>query len=208
MPCGLKTEVKEMLKRILKHQRVYLSLLIVICMGSILWGAIYYISSLRSRLMDQAINNVLTVTTQQQQAFDKFISGDRERVHSFAKYLMKTDSDDTESILHWLNTFNDVDAIYSVINLETGQFYNNKSSEIYQMDETVLEFYRRFSGSGVRDPYKGLYSDDIMFGYYECFSFADGVQALIQKSYDCSKVSQTFSLSFYNDQGLLMPWEY
>ncbi len=200
--CGLKIEVNEMFKRVQKNQRAYLSLLIVICMGAILWGGFHYISSLRSKLMDQAVHNVLTVTVQQQQAFDTFLSGDRERLHSFAQYLAKSDSDDTQSILHWLNTFGDIDAIYTVIDLETGQFYNNKTHKIYQMDNENLEFYRDFSGSGVRNPYKGLYSDDIMFGYYECFTFADGNAALIQKDYDCSKVSQAFSLSFYNDQGL------
>jgi len=171
-------------------------------MGVILCGGFRYIASLRAKLMAQAIHNVSTVTVQQQQAFDNFISGDRERVHSFALYLAQSDSDDTQSIIHWLNTFGDVDAIYSVINLETGRIYNNKMREVYQMNEDDLAFYRGFSGSGVRDPYKGLYSDDIMFGYYECFSFADGARAMIQKSYDCSKVSQAFSLSFYNDQGL------
>ncbi len=202
LTCGFEAEVNEMFKRVQKNQRSYLSLLIVICMGMILWGGIQYIASLRSKLMEQAIHNVSTVTVQQQQAFDNFLSGDRERVHSFAQYLARSDSNDVQSIIHWLNTFGDVDAIYSVIDLETGRHYNNKTNEIYQMNERDLEFYRGFSGSGVRNPYKGLYSDDIMFGYYECFSFADGVSALIQKSYDCSKVSQAFSLSFYNAQGL------
>jgi len=171
-------------------------------MGIILWEGIHYISSLQSKLKEQAVHNVLTVTIQQQQAFDTFLSGDRERLHSFAQFLAQSDSGDTEYIRQWLNTFGDVDAFYSVINLETGQFYSNKTYKIYQMENEELEFYRGFSGSGVRNPYTGLYTDDTMFGYYECFTFADGVNGLIQKSYDSSKVSEAFSLSFYNDQGL------
>ncbi len=191
-----------MLKKVHKNQRNHLSLLIVVCMGIILWGGLHYLSSLRSKLMEQAVNNVLTVTVQQQQAFDNFLSGDRERLHSFARYLEQIDSDDTEDIIKWLNTFGDVDAFYSVIDLETGRFYNNKTHKIDQMDNEKLTGYRELSGSGVRNPYTGLYTDDMMFGYYECFTFADGVSGLIQKSYDCSKVSEAFSLSFYNDQGL------
>ncbi len=189
-------------KKVQKNQRTYLGVLIVICMGIILWGGVYYISSLRSKLMAQAVHNVLTVTMQQQQALDSFISEDRERIHSFAQYLAQTDSDNIEYIRQWLNAFVDVDAFYSVINLETGCFYGNKSYEIYHMGDEELALYRGLSGSGVRNPYTGLYSDDTMFGYFECFTFADGARGLIQKSYDCNKVSETFSLSFYNDQGL------
>lgn len=191
-----------MLKKIQQNRRTHFSLLIVICMGIILCEGFYYISSLRSKLMEQAVHNVLTVTTQQQQAFDTFLAGDRERLHSFAQYLAKSGSNDTEAIQHWMNTFNNVDAFYSVIDLETGRFYNNKTYEIRQMEDDELTRYRGLPESGVRSPYKGLYSDDMMFGYYERFTFANGVSALIEKSYDCSKVSKAFSLSFYNDQGL------
>lgn len=194
-------EAKEMLKKVQKNQSTWLSLLIMICMGIILWGGFHYVSSLRVKLMEQAVNNVLAVTTQQQQAFDNFLSGDRERLHSFAKYLSQRNSGDTGHIRQWLNAFGEVDAFYSVIDLETGQFYSNKTYQVYQMGNEELMCYRELSESGVRNPYTGLYTDDTMFGYYECFTFADGVNGLIQKSYDCSKVSEAFSLSFYNDQG-------
>jgi len=191
-----------MLKKIQKNKSILISLLIIICMGIILWGGLHYVSSLRVKLMEQAVHNVLAVTTQQQQAFDNFLSGDRERLHSFAEYFANGDSDDVERIQQWLNAFGEVDAFYSVIELDTGRYYNNKTYEIYQMESEELEVYREFSGSGVRNPYMGLYTDDTMFGYYECFTFADGARGLIQKSYDSSKISEAFSLSFYNDQGL------
>ncbi len=191
-----------MLKKIQKNRRTYLSILIIICMGIILWGGLRYLSSLRSKLMEQAVHNVLTVTMQQQQAFDNFLSGDRERLHSYAMYLEQNDSDDIEYIIQWLNTFNDVDAFYTVINLDTGEYFSNKLDKICQMDNEELLSYGEFSGSGVRNPYTGLYNDEMMFGYYECFTFADGTRGVIQKSYICSKVSEAFSLSFYNDQGL------
>lgn len=191
-----------MLKKKRKNRRTYPSLLIIICMGIILLGGLYYISTLRSKLTEQAVHHVSTLTVQQQQAFDNFLSGDRERLHSFARYLAQSNSDDTEEIRQWLNTFNDVDAYYSVINLDTGRFYSNKTNRVCQMENGELMFYRGLSGSGVRNPYKGPYNDDVLFGYFECFTFADGTEGLIQKSYNCSKVSEAFSLSFYNNQGL------
>jgi len=176
---------------------IWLGLLVIICIGTILLGGIYYISSLRTGLMDQAVHNVLAVTIQQQQAFDNFLSGDLERIRSFAEYFAQGDSDDDVRIQHWLETFHYVDAEYLVFNLDTGKFYNNKTYEVSQLGSEELEFYRSLSGDGVREPF----SNDTKIGYYKCFTFADGVSGLIQKSYECTKISEDFSLSFYNNQG-------
>lgn len=188
-------------RKIRKSKRQWYTAALFLCMCIMLAGGIWYISNLRVNLEEQAIENVLTVTKQQQQAFDNFISLDRERLHSFAKYFALYASDDTELIREWLTAFGEVDAFYSVINLDTGQYCGNKSDQVYEMGTDILEGYRALLGSGVREPYRSLYTDEQMFGYYERFTFADGVPGLIQKSYDCTKVSQTFSLSFYNDQG-------
>ena len=185
-----------------KNQRLWLISLLLLCIGVILVGGLRYVSSMRTDLSDQAVRNVMTVTKQQQQAFDNFIAGDQERLHSFAKYFARNSSWDTEDIQSQLEAFGEVDAFYTVINLFNGNFCSNKYKEVFQLEARELASYRSFSGSGVRDPFTGLYTDDTMFGYYECFTFADGVRGLIQKSYDSSKVSSTFSLSFYNNQGL------
>ncbi|MBD5476481.1 MAG: response regulator [Lachnospiraceae bacterium] len=191
-----------MFKKMQQNLRTWCSFLCVICMGAILWGGIHYISTLRTSLMEQAVHNVLTVTMQQQQAFDNFLAQDLERIHSYAEYLAQGDSDDTESIRRWLHIFDEVNALYLVFNLETGSFYSNGSYEVNQLENEELKLYRGLSGRGVREPGTGLYADDMRLGYYECFTFADGARGVIQKSYDCSKISEDFSLSFYNDQGL------
>lgn len=179
-----------------KKRIIGLDLLVIICIGSILWGGVYYISSLRTSLMNQAVHNVLAVT-QQQQAFDNFLSGDLERIRSFADYFAQGDSDDNIRIQQWLDAFYYVDAEYLIFNLDTGKLYSNKTSQAGQLGSEELAFYRSLSGSGVQEPF----ADDTRMGYYECFTFADGVSGLIQKSYDCSKISEDFSLSFYNNQG-------
>jgi len=191
-----------MVKKIKNNRNTWIGVLVIICMGIILGGGLSYVSSLQTKLMEQAVHNVLAVTQQQQQAFDNFLSGDRERLQSVAEYFAHGDSDDIGRIQQWLDAFAEVDAFYTVIDLDTGRYYNNKTYEAYQMEDEELAAYRELSGSGVRNSYTGLYSEDKMFGYYECFTFADGVRGLIQKSYDSTKISETFSLSFYNDQGL------
>jgi len=175
--------------------------LVCISLAMVLIGGTHYVESLRQDLTNQAISNVLTVTQQQQQSFDTFVSGDRERLHSFASNFAHSSSSDAALLTDKLDAFNEIDAVYTVIDLERGVYYNNKTDLTYEMDQETLEIYRGFSGAGLRNAYMGLYTGEYMFGYYECFTFADGVPGLIQKSYDSEKVSAEFSLSFYNGQG-------
>ena len=189
-----------MVKTFKKHQRLFLVILIVICMGIIVAGGIRYISTLRHNLQDNAIQNVLTVTKQQEQAFDTFIMEDQKRMHSYADYFAQYSQ--PEGIPQQLTMFGEVDAIYSIMCLDEGWFCSSVSDSVRQVDEEKLDYYRGLTGSGVRDSFIGMFSGTPRFGYYESFTFANGHRGLIQKTYDRAKVSETFSLSFYNDQGL------
>ena len=77
------------MKKLKKYRQFWLVLPIGLCMGIIVYGSISYLSNLRTKLTEQAIENVLTVTRQQQQSFDNFIAADRERLHSYADYFSK-----------------------------------------------------------------------------------------------------------------------
>lgn len=189
-------------RKIKERRNFWTAALAVVCVGLLLCFGIGYVSSLRNDLMNQTIMDVLTVTRQQQQAFDTFLSGDRERLHSFATYFSHVDSRDEEGIQEMLKAFSEVDANYTVVNLENGSYYNNRTNGVYQMDAQQLESYAALVGAGVRDPYESLYAPELQIGYYESFVFEDGVPGLFQKGYDCAKVSEEFSLSFYDGQGL------
>ena len=90
-----------MFEKIKKHQRALLVLLIVICMGIILVGGLCYVQKLQRNLEENAVQNVMTVTVQQRQAFDNFISGERERLHSYADFFARGGTD-PEDIQHQL----------------------------------------------------------------------------------------------------------
>ncbi len=190
-----------MIEKIKKYQRSMLIILIVICMGIILIGGIGYVEMLQKNLQNQAIQNVMTVTKQQRQAFDNFISGDQERLHSYTEYFADIDDSNQEEIQQVLALFRQVDAVWSVVCLDEGWFCSNASEDVRRVDEDQLELYGSLTGAGIRDNYSGIVSGEPKFGYYETFEFQNGHRGLVQKSYDRSKVSETFSLSFYNDQG-------
>ena len=184
-----------------KKKRRWLVWSMAVCLAVILIGGILYVNRLRKNLMNTAIQNVMTVTKQQQQAFDTFIANDQERLHSYAEYFTKGFHNNAQDVLRQLIMFSDVDAVYSVLCLEEGWFCSSSSDEIRQITQEQIDFYATLEGSGIRDSYTGFFSGEPKFGYYETFAFANGHRGLIQKSYERSKISDTFSLSFYNDQG-------
>lgn len=195
-------EGTRMLQKIKKNQRLLLIILSVICTGAMLFCEFRYIRTLQNNLQEHAIQNVMTVTKQQQQAFDNFVAGDQERMHSYADFFSELDDTNAEVIQRYLKMFKEVDAIWSVICLDEGWFCSSASDDILQVDDERLSSYLEFTGNGVRDIYTGLLSGIPKFGYYEVFTFSNGHKGLIQKSYDRTKVSEEFSLSFYNNRGL------
>ncbi len=191
-----------MVETIKKHQQGLLITLLAVCMVTIIAGGFNYINRLRDNLREHAILNVKTVTAQQQQALDSFIAGDQERLRSFAEYFSTYPHEGPEDIRRILTLFNEVDATYSVFCLDEGWYCVNASDDIQYLSEEDMKIYTALEGSGIRDPFTSIFSGTSKFGIYETFTFSNGHRGLIQKSYDREEVSETFSLSFYEDQGL------
>ena len=59
-----------MMETVKQNRQLWLVLPIVVSLGVIVYGGINYINNLRANLTVDAIENVLSVTHQQQQAFD------------------------------------------------------------------------------------------------------------------------------------------
>ena len=190
------------MEKVKKYRQLWLVLPIVICLGVIMYGGINYLNDLRENLTGQAIENVLAVTSQQQQSFDNFIAADRERLHSYADYLSRHEDSGVDDFQELLNLFDDVKAVYAVSCLEGGWLATSMDYDYQYLDEKTLEAYRSFEGSGVRSSYESLFSQELMFGYYETFHFPNGHKGIIQLSYEVEKFTETFSLSFYNGEGL------
>ncbi|MCM1025055.1 MAG: response regulator [Roseburia sp.] len=191
-----------MLEKLRKKQRLLLITLIIVCMGTILAVGIGYVQQLRRNLQANAVQDVMNVTLQQRQALDTFISADKERLHSYASYFSQFTPETPEDVDRLLGLFNEIDATYLVTCLDEAWVCCTYFEGSRQLTEEQLEVYSSLSGSGVRDTYIGFFSGIPRFGYYETFTFANGHKGVITKSYDRSKVSEAFSLSFYGDQGL------
>ena len=190
-----------MVEKIKKSQRPFLIGLIVICAGIMAFGMVFYLERIENRLKDDAIQDVMSITMQQKQAFENFISGDQERLHSYAGYFAEGEDVIKETIQEELKMFKDVDSVYSVICLDEGWSCSNVYQDMHQLDEEQLDFFSSLSGSGIWDNYIGIFTGVPMFGYYETFTFQNGHRGLVQKTYERSKVLETFQLSIYGGQG-------
>ena len=124
-----------MIKKINRYRQLWLVLPIVVCLGVIVYGGLNYIYNLRANLTEQAIENVLAVTHQQQQSFDNFVAADRERLRSYADYLSKHDDNGVDSFQDLLTLFDDVKAIYSVSCLEGGWLATSAPYDYQYLDE-------------------------------------------------------------------------
>ena len=188
-----------MLEQVKKHQRALLVALIAVCMGAALVGGVHYLRKLRSNLLNSAIQDVMNVTLQQKQSFDDFISMDRENLHRYAEYFSQHGHD--EDIQDLLAIFAGADANFAVVCLKDDWIYSSNHGKVMHSEPEEMDEYHSLSGSGIRDNYVGLTSGVPKFAFYETFNFHDGHPGLVQKSYDRSKVLETFSLSLYNGQG-------
>ena len=190
-----------MIEKFKKYQRSILIGLIVVCMGIMAVGAVVYLRKIRTKLKDDAIQSVMDVTIQQRQAFENFVIMDRQQLHTYAEHFSVGGNVKKESIQDQLELIGGTDSIYSVICLEEGWACSNVYPDTQQLDEEQLKFFRSLSDSGLWDNYVGIFTGIPMFGYYETFTFEDGHRGLVQKTYERSRVLETFTLSIYDGQG-------
>jgi len=190
-----------MVEKFKKHQRLFLVILIVICMGIIVAGGVHYLEKLRGNLADNAIQDVMNVTLQQNQAFNSFVSSDRERLHGYTEYFTNKAPSSPEEVQQLLTLFKGVDTACVVMCLDEGWACCNLYDEILQLDAELLSVYRSLPDAGVRDSFAGMFSGIQRFGYYETFTFKDGHKGLIEKGFGRSQILETFTLSLYNGQG-------
>ncbi|MCM1121103.1 MAG: response regulator [Eubacterium sp.] len=184
-----------------KHQRMLLSILIILCMGIILAGGVLYLRTLQDSLSNNAIQSVISATVQQRQSFDEFIIRDREQLYGYADYFSEHSHGTPEDLQQLLTLFKGTDAECIVTCLDEGWTCGSLHSDILQLDEETLDIYRNLPASGVRDNYIGIFSDAPKFSYYETFTFHSGHKGFIQKEYNRSKILETFTLSLYDGRG-------
>lgn len=185
----------------MRIKRFLVNGLIVIILSSILLGCYYYTKSVQTSLWMQNAEQALEITSQGGHAFETYITIEQERVKSLVNKMSEIESYEESKIQNNLNLLGGETSNYTVVDLGNGILYSNRLEERRFLSAEELEFYRTFSGKGIRENYLNIYDGHNTMGVYECFMFADGVQGLMQKGEKVSNLSKEFSISFYNESG-------
>ena len=185
----------------MRIKRFGVNCLVVIILSSILLGCYSYTKSVQTSLWMQNAEQTLEITSQGGHAFETYIAIEQDRVHSLSNKMSEIESQEESKILNNLNLLGGEASNYTVVDLDNGILYSNRLDERRILSAEELEFYRTFSGKGIRENYLNLYDGQNTMGVYECFLFADGAHGLMQKGERISALSKEFSISFYNESG-------
>ena len=185
----------------MRIKRFGINCLVVIILSSILLGCYSYTKSVQTSLWMQNAEQTLEITSQGGHAFETYITIEQDRVHSLSNKMSEIESQEESKILNNLNLLGGEASNYTVVDLDNGILYSNRLDERRILSAEELEFYRTFSGKGIRENYLNLYDGQNTMGVYECFLFADGAHGLMQKGERISALSKEFSISFYNESG-------
>ena len=165
----------------MRIKRFGVNCLVVIILSSILLGCYSYMKSVQASLWMQNAEQTLEITSQGAHTFDTYITIERDRVHSLANKMSEIESHEESNIQNNLNLLGGEASNYTVVDLDNGILYSNRLDERRVLSTEELEFYRTFSGKGIRENYLNIYDGQNTMGVYECFLFADGAHGLMQK---------------------------
>lgn len=164
-------------------------------------GGWYYTSTIRDSLWMQTIKNVLELTAQGAFSYEVYIKKDIDTLQNLAENLSTEVSWNNIAITYNLNLFKTSHAGCSLINLQDGIMYTSGINGSRKISLEQLEEYQNLPKQGITRPHISEYNGRMTVGSYKRFTFANGVEALVQDEQSTSKIADDFSLFFYNDTG-------
>ena len=182
-------------------QKWNIILLLILFISVIFVSGFYYISSVHSALWDKSVTDISEVTAQGSHALDTYIEKEVEMLDWFAAELAAESSHNTDAIINRMNLAASPQSTYICVNLDTGIVYTDQTNYGFELEPEQIEKFLLFSEKGIREPFLNDYTGVWTIGYYERFTWSDGVEGLVQKTQKLSDISERFSLSFYNDTG-------
>ncbi len=176
------------------------AVIILAAVCGLLLGANYYIKRMRASLWTQSVADVLEITEQSAHAFEVYFRQGFAMLEGRASNFAQYESTNEEAIKSKLDLYEEGDPNFAVMDLTHGILYFNSSSQTALSEEETAA-YLDLPSQGILEPFLSEYSGQRMFGYYERFTFADGAEGMVRKSYLLSDVAEEFSLSFFDDTG-------
>lgn len=187
----------------MKNKRTWpMIFLVILAIAIILWGGVFYLSSVQKALWNKSVTDILEVTTQGSHALTTYIEKDGQMLHRLVAELSRTDSGDSGAIKEIISLTAGTHASYTCADLDSGILYSSQPGEVgKELSAEELSFFQSFGRQGIREPHLDERSGIRVLDLYERFSFQNGAQGLIQKTQPLSEIAERFSLSFYGNTG-------
>lgn len=185
----------------LKHRQFKAVISIIIIATLLAGGIFYYIRDVGNALWKQAVSEILEVTSQGSHALEIYIEKDLQILTRIIKHLSVEASEDQETIMNIVESFEDANTGFTVIDLDHGRMMSNKKEGVREISAEELEIYKGFTGKGIRTPYTDQYTGQMVIGSYQQFQFMDGGPGIVQIKRSIISVADEFTLSFYNNIG-------
>ena len=173
----------------------------IVFMALVLVAGFSYLGFIEDSLWKNTVDEVREITDQSAHAFEVYVEKDLKKLDILVSGLEPLSSEDTKGIIERCAYFNKAQNTYGVINLDTGYLYTGTEDHGIKLPNSTIEAYRKFPDRGVREPYTGDYTGLTQIGYYQRINFANGVPAMVYEAAPVSRISQEFTLSFYDESG-------
>lgn len=150
-----------------------------------------YVNYVQHSLWNQAVNDIMSSTKQEQKAFQLYIDKDIESLSSILKGVSLENENVRETVMH----HSEQEGInYVYINLKNKTFVNNQGEEKL-LDEELTKI-KALSNQGITKPYFNRINGIKMVATY----IKSNDEMLIKET-RVDYIAEHFSLSFYNDLG-------
>lgn len=185
--------MKNRMKRI-----VIISAIIASC--TILLATLFFINDVKSLLWQKSVTDIMEITQQGSRSLDTYIEKDFENLKLFSGELEHVESTDEESIEKNIKLFDTDTTDFYCTNLKTGKTYSSIPDAV-DLSEEERQKNLNIEGRGLAEPVIDPNTGVKMIHVYQRFQMRDGVEAIAVKARTIMSIADSFSLSFYQNQG-------
>ncbi|MCJ7855422.1 response regulator [Lachnospiraceae bacterium NSJ-143] len=156
-----------------------------------------FMTGVQQELWNQSVSTIMESTKQGRNTLQIQLQKEYESMENIAEYLMEFSSDQKKEI-------NSVIRDYTRVDEEVSLYLDNKTSFPYGAKtdtETGEILLKRDMQFGIIDPHISSVTGVNVFNLFTRLTFKDGTRGYLIKEYEVGEIVDSFSLSFYNDEG-------
>ena len=183
----------------IKMKKIVIVSAIIACC-TILLATMFFVNDVKSLLWQKSVTDIMEVTQQGSRSLDTYIEKDFDNLKLFSGELEHIESQDEATIKKNIELFDTDDTDFYCTNLKTGKTYASIPHAV-DLNQEEKQKYLNIKDHGIGEPVIDPNTGVKMIHAYQRFQMKDGVEAIAVKARTITSISNSFSLSFYQNQG-------